>query len=31
MNGLLFNASVMSERLMPRGWGLHLLGDLVRA
>ncbi|HET7338598.1 MAG TPA: class I SAM-dependent methyltransferase [Candidatus Dormibacteraeota bacterium] len=31
MNGLLFNASVMSERLMPKGWGVHLLGDLVRA
>ena len=30
MNGLMFNASVMSERLMPRGWGVHLLGDLVR-
>jgi SAM-dependent methyltransferase len=30
MNGLLFNASVMSERLMPKGWGVHLLGDLVR-
>lgn len=31
MNALLFNASVMSERLMPKGWGVHLLGDLVRA
>src|SRR5207249_5231077 len=31
MNGLMFNASVMSERLMPKGWGVHLLGDLVRA
>jgi SAM-dependent methyltransferase len=31
MNGLLFNASVMSERLLPKGWGVHLLGDLVRA
>ncbi len=31
MNGALFNASVMSERLMPKGWGVHLLGDLVRA
>jgi len=30
MNGLIFNASVMSERLMPKGWGVHLLGDLVR-
>ena len=31
MNGLMFNASVMSERLLPKGWGVHLLGDLVRA
>lgn len=31
MNGLLFNASVISERLLPKGWGVHLLGDLVRA
>jgi SAM-dependent methyltransferase len=31
LNGLMFNASVMSERLIPRGWGVHLLGDLVRA
>jgi SAM-dependent methyltransferase len=30
MNGWMFNASVISERLMPRGWGVHLLGDLVR-
>jgi SAM-dependent methyltransferase len=30
MNGLMFNASVISERLMPKGWGVHLLGDLVR-
>ena len=31
VNGLMFRASVMSERLMPKGWGVHLLGDLVRA
>ena len=31
LNGLMFNAWVMSERLMPKGWGVHLLGDLVRA
>jgi SAM-dependent methyltransferase len=31
LNGLIFNASVLSERLMPKGWGVHLLGDLVRA
>jgi len=30
MNSLMFNASVMSERWMPKGWGVHLLGDLVR-
>ena len=30
MNRLMFNASVVSERLLPRGWGVHLLGDLVR-
>ena len=30
LNGLMFNASVMSERLMPKAWGVHLLGDLVR-
>jgi len=29
-NGFLFRASVMSEGLMPRGWGVHLLGDLTR-
>jgi SAM-dependent methyltransferase len=26
----LFRASVWSERLLPRGWGIHLLGDLGR-
>ena len=30
VNRVMFRASVMSERLMPRGWGVHLLGDLVR-
>ena len=30
MNSIMFNASVMSERLMPKGWGVHLLGDLIR-
>lgn len=30
LNGFMFRASVMSERLMPKGWGVHLLGDLVR-
>jgi SAM-dependent methyltransferase len=31
MNGFIFNASVMSERVMPKGWGVHLIGDLIRA
>jgi SAM-dependent methyltransferase len=31
VNRLMFNASVMSERVMPKGWGVHLLGDLVRS
>ena len=30
LNRVLFEASVMSERLMPKGWGVHLVGDLVR-
>jgi hypothetical protein len=30
MNSFMFNASVMSERMLPKGWGVHLLGDLVR-
>ena len=30
MNGVMFNASVLSERVMPKGWGVHLLGDLIR-
>lgn len=30
MNGLMFNASVFAERVLPKGWGVHLLGDLVR-
>jgi len=30
MNSFMFNASVMSERVMPKGWGVHLLGDLVK-
>ena len=29
-NRFMFRASVISERLMPRGWGVHLLGDLER-
>lgn len=30
VNSFMFRASVMSERVMPRGWGVHLLGDLIR-
>jgi len=30
LNSFMFRASVMSERLMPKDWGVHLLGDLVR-
>ncbi|TMC52637.1 MAG: class I SAM-dependent methyltransferase [Chloroflexi bacterium] len=30
LNAFMFRASVMSERFMPKGWGVHLLGDLVR-
>ena len=28
-NGFMFRASVMSEPLLPHGWGVHLLGDLT--
>jgi SAM-dependent methyltransferase len=31
VNGFMFRASVMAERLMPKGWGVHLLGDLTKA
>ncbi|HET7419438.1 MAG TPA: methyltransferase domain-containing protein [Candidatus Dormibacteraeota bacterium] len=30
VNTLMFRASVMSERLMPKAWGVHLLGDLTK-
>lgn len=30
LNSVLFRASVLSERMMPKGWGVHLLGDLIR-
>src|ERR1700730_14392130 len=29
-NPLMFRASVVSEGLLPRSWGVHLLGDLTR-
>jgi SAM-dependent methyltransferase len=28
LNDLMFRASVMSDRVLPSGWGVHLLGDL---
>lgn len=31
LNSFLFRASVLSERVMPKGWGVHLLGDLIRS
>ena len=30
LNRVFFEAAVVSERLMPTGWGVHLIGDLVR-
>jgi SAM-dependent methyltransferase len=30
INPLMFRASVLSESVMPRAWGVHLLGDLLR-
>jgi SAM-dependent methyltransferase len=30
VNRFMFRASVMSERVMPKGWGVHLLGDLIK-
>jgi SAM-dependent methyltransferase len=30
LNNLMFRASAFAERLMPRGWGVHLLGDFAR-
>jgi SAM-dependent methyltransferase len=29
LNGLMFRASAMSEPMLPRAWGVHLLGDLT--
>jgi hypothetical protein len=26
----MFTTSVFAERLMPKGWGVHLLGDLTK-
>jgi SAM-dependent methyltransferase len=30
VNGFMFATSVFAERLMPKSWGVHLLGDFVR-
>jgi ubiquinone/menaquinone biosynthesis C-methylase UbiE len=30
LNSLMFRASVLSDRVTPRGWGVHLLGDLEK-
>jgi SAM-dependent methyltransferase len=30
LNGLMFRASILTERLLPASWGVHLLGDLTR-
>jgi SAM-dependent methyltransferase len=30
VNGFMFTTSVLAERLMPKGWGVHIIGDLVR-
>jgi SAM-dependent methyltransferase len=29
VNGFMFTTSVLAERLMPKGWGVHLLGDFT--
>jgi 2-polyprenyl-3-methyl-5-hydroxy-6-metoxy-1,4-benzoquinol methylase len=29
LNDLMFRASAMSDRVLPQGWGVHLLGDLT--
>jgi 2-polyprenyl-3-methyl-5-hydroxy-6-metoxy-1,4-benzoquinol methylase len=30
-NPFMFRVSALSDRLLPRGWGVHLLGDLTRS
>jgi SAM-dependent methyltransferase len=30
LNDAMFRASVFAERVMPRGWAVHLLGDFIR-
>jgi SAM-dependent methyltransferase len=31
VNSFMFTTSVLAERLMPKGWGVHLLGDFAKA
>jgi SAM-dependent methyltransferase len=31
LNNFMFRTSVFADRLMPKGWGVHLLGDLKKA
>ena len=31
VNGFMFTTSVLAERLMPKSWGVHLLGDFAKA
>jgi SAM-dependent methyltransferase len=30
LNEAMFRSAAIAERLMPRGWGVHLLGDFIR-
>ena len=30
VNGFMFTTSLLAEKLMPKGWGVHLLGDLTK-
>jgi SAM-dependent methyltransferase len=31
VNGFMFTTSAFAERLMPKGWGVHLIGDLTKS
>jgi len=30
VNGFMFTTSVLAERLTPKSWGVHLLGDFTK-
>ena len=30
VNEFMFTMSVVAERLMPKGWGVHLVGDFTK-